>query len=258
VSRSVHATAAEFRRLVECGEPPEVLRAEAAVLRDKHRVKRAVRRQRREAERPVAAAIDLDLLPIRVHDEGPHVHHAASPDDVRQVLRRLPPGTLDGLAAVNLKLGRYEQLRRARRHPAGETPDPFTGRLGYELEQGIWCGRVLGRYRPHVSTIEVYAHVVANRGDSDWPYWRWMLRFEALATLVHEAGHHHDHACRVARGRWRAAAGLRAEAYANARAREWVLGVVAPYLEERYPEGEALRREHASRQGFRGRLDWME
>lgn len=41
MSRSVHATRGEFRRLVESGEPPEVLRAQAVVLRGKHRVKRS-------------------------------------------------------------------------------------------------------------------------------------------------------------------------------------------------------------------------
>jgi hypothetical protein len=74
---------------------------------------------------------------------------------------------------------------------------------------------------------------------------------EALKTLVHEAAHHHDTACRVARGRWRATPGNRAEAYARARAREWIRSVVLPYLAERYPEGRVLLREHVAREEAR-------
>ncbi len=250
MSRSIHATSREFERLVRSGAPREEVREAALVLRDKHRIKRAVGRERRLRDVPEPPVMDVvpDVVPVRVYDRGPHIHHGASAEDVREVLRRLPPGTTDGLAVVNFKLGRPEQLTSRRRWPGGEQPDPFTGRYGVQVAPGIWSGRVRGRYRPRRTAIEIYAYVITEPEPPDWPYWRFALRFEALKTLVHEAAHHHDHVCRVARGRWRAAAGRHAETYAEARTREWLRSIVGPYVFERYPEGDALVDEYEARE----------
>ncbi|HST57688.1 MAG TPA: hypothetical protein VLK84_03300 [Longimicrobium sp.] len=240
MSRSIHATSREFERLVRSGAPPEELREAARVLRDKHYIKRGIGQERRlrDAAPPPTAP---DAVPVRVYDQGPHVLHAASPDDVREVLRRLPPGITDGLAAVHLKLGLHEQLASMRRWPGPERPDPYTGRWSTETVRGIWDARVRGRYRPRRSVIEVYAFVVAGPDEVDVEAWLWGMRVEALTTLVHQAARHHDTVHRVARGRWRANPGEHAEAYARARAREWRRDVVLPYLFERDPPG---AREH--------------
>jgi hypothetical protein len=246
MSRSIHTTRSELVRLARTRAPEERVRAACERLVSKREIKRSVRARRREAVEVTGTPVDA--LPVRVMDEAPYVHHSVSPEDVREVLRRLPAGTVDGLAAVELSLGSAEQRTRP---DAGGAPDPCTGRWGHRFTEGIWAGRVLGCYRPRRSTIEVYAHVVADPDPREWPFWRWMLRFEALKTLVHEAAHHHDTACRVARGRWHAAPGERAEVYARARAREWTRSVVLPFLAERYPEGHALLREHVAREEAR-------
>lgn len=252
MSRSIHTTHREFDRLIRDGAPDDEIQPVFDALRTKRRVKRAIGRERRGVPRPASSATSPDALPLRVDDAGPHVHHAASPEDVREVLRRLPPGTTDGLAGVVCKMGEFEQLKRSRQRPWVEEPDPHTGRLGYPLADGIWCGIVRGRYSPRRSMIEIYAHVVADTDDIDWPFWRWMLRYETLRTLLHEVGHHVDAVHRVARGRWRAGPGRHAEAYARDRERAWSRSVLEPYVLERYPEGDALMNAYAERVEARG------
>ncbi|HEX6036518.1 hypothetical protein [Longimicrobium sp.] len=247
MSRSIHMTRRRFSALLRRGAPEEQVREALAELRTKHFAKRDIARERRTEVHPLPLP-RLDALPVQVRDVGPHVLHAASPADVRAVLARLPAGTVDGLAGVRLSLGPFDQRRRARREGLDLPADPFTGRLGVEVADGIWCGLVRGTYRPRRALIDVYAHVVADPTGPEWPSWRWILRLEALRTLVHEAAHHHDHACRTARGRWRAEAGERAEAYARARTAEWTRTAVLPYLAARYPDGVELLRAHVARE----------
>lgn len=236
MSRSIHMTRRGLERLIRRGASSERVREALDDLRSKHFTKRGVVRERRMEPDPLPLP-RIDALPVRVRDAGPHVLHAASPEDVRAVLARLPAGTVDGLAGVRLSLGRFDQARRARREGLELETDPYTGRLGVEVEDGIWSGLVRGTYRPRSASIDVYAYVVARQDGPEWPLWRWMLRFWALRTLVHEVAHHHDHLCRTARGRWRVEPGERAETYARARTAEWTETVVRPYMGRRYPEG---------------------
>jgi tetratricopeptide (TPR) repeat protein len=238
LSRSRHVTHAALRRLEkeDVSRPErraEMMRELLGEMREKRATKAAVRRERRRA--PGHAPTPAELVPIRVRAGGPFLHHPAGEDDVREVLRRLPPGVVDGLAAIDLHPGVETQAESAAAAEVELDGDPLTGRQGYERYPGVWAGRVLGRYRALAAEIELYAFV----HDPAHPrraVWEPVLRLEALATLAHEVAHHHDHTCRVARGRWTARGKERVERYAEARQHEWTHAVILPYLRERYAD----------------------
>jgi tetratricopeptide (TPR) repeat protein len=237
LSRSRHVTHAALRRLEKedfsrperRAELMEELREE---MREKRAAKAAVRRERRRGSAH-RAPTPADLVPVRVSPGAPFVHHPAGEDDVREVLRRLPPGVLDGLAAIDLHPGMETQAESAEEDGVETDGDPHTGRRGHERYPGVWVGRVLGRYRAWAAEIELYAFVHDPAHPLRW-LWEPILRLEALATLAHEVAHHHDHTCRVARGRWTARGTERVERYAEARQHEWTHAVIVPYLRERY------------------------
>lgn len=96
-------------------------------LRDQLRRKRSIKRNVREGRRAAAlpsVPTSVDGLPVEVLDDGPEIVYGASEADVRTVLRRLPLGSIDGLAGVRLSLARDGE-------EAEGDADPFTGRLGF-------------------------------------------------------------------------------------------------------------------------------
>lgn len=248
MSRSIHATRAELRRaLRKRWASPERRRDELGRLvwavRHKRELKRVVAAERR-APSLAFTPTPVEAVDVRVVDTGACVHHTATPEDVREVLRRLPPGTLDGLASVELRLGLHVQ-EDGPPPEEDEAPDPFTGRLGVERYPGVYAGRVLGRYLPAHARIELYAHVY-DPALPEREFWEALLRYDALRTLVHEAAHHHDVAHRAARGRWTARPGARAERFACAREEAWAEACILPYLRERHPrEARLIERLHA-------------
>lgn len=220
MSRSIHATHDALAR--EQGDRT-ALREQ---LRRKRTIKRQVRAQRRDPRRPQPPAPP----PIVVLDEGPHVHHGASADDLRAVIARLPAGLLDGVELIELSLGLYASGRADAKPEQG---DPLTARRGSELLPGVWSGRILGRYHVHRRRIAVFSFVVEAPVQAPW---RVLLRLEALSTFVHEVAHHDDRVARVARGRWRADTEGAVESYAERREAQWVREVVVPWLEQAYPD----------------------
>ncbi|HEX2189580.1 MAG TPA: hypothetical protein VHG51_11810 [Longimicrobiaceae bacterium] len=236
MSRSYHVTRAGIERALRRRWPSRERRRAAIgrLLREhrrKREVKRAVGRGRRKVSLGFVPA-PAEAVAVRVVETGVYVHHAATLEDVREVLRRLPPGVTDGLAAVELRLG--IQVQHDERPPEGDGPDPFTGRLGAERYPGVWAGRVLGRYLPAHGRIELFAHVY-DPAIPDRALWEALLRYGTLRTLAHEAAHHHDAVHRVGRGRWTARPGERAERYARDREEAWTEACVLPYLRERHP-----------------------
>jgi hypothetical protein len=113
MSRSEHAT----RR--EPGDPGDLER--------KRHVKALVARERLQP-RPPWPEVVADAVPITVEDhEGPFVHHPASVDDLRAVIARLPPGSMDGIAGIELCLGR---LPADSADLEDDAIDPLVGRFG--------------------------------------------------------------------------------------------------------------------------------
>lgn len=250
MARSIHTTRASLARLKAQDVSREEVRDEAVErargeLDRKRGMKFGARTGRRPRERGHTA---LDSISIAATDRGPHVWFPAGEDDVRELLRRLPRGVTDGLARVEMRLGREAQDELAQSDAGGEEPDPFTGRWSYSRFPGAWSGRILGRYRPDAAAIELYAYVI----DPAHPLravWEPLLRMEALSVLAHEVAHHHDHTERVARGRWLAEDRDAVERYAEAMQHEWTRGVVLPYLRERYAAEIALTERWVARHG---------
>lgn len=196
-------------------------------LRRKRSIKRNVREERRIAQ--PAVPTPLESLPIETLDRGAHIVYGVDEDDVRTVLERLPPGTIDGLAGIRLSLARDDEGDADH-----AVPDPFTGRLGFEYLPGAWAIPVAGFYRIDGASITLVGHVV----DPEHPLRDLLIalqRIDALSVLVHEVAHHVDHMTRVARGRWRADEEDKVEEYADKRTAEWTRSIALPYLEERHP-----------------------
>src|SRR5215217_622203 len=104
MSRSIHTTRRDLEEELlwdRDGERAERLREQ---LRRKRAVKWQIWEERHTAFPPLA--ISFDGLPVKVLDYGPHIVYGASEADVRAVLRRLPPGSVDGLAGVSFSLVR--------------------------------------------------------------------------------------------------------------------------------------------------------
>jgi tetratricopeptide (TPR) repeat protein len=240
MSRSIHTIERDLLEAprVRCAHRRDFAEARAelrADLEKKRRIKRQVALERHAGPRPVG--VSPEAIPIRASAPRAGVLHAASLEDTRAVLAALPPGVIDGLAGVELRLGTADQEDAGDDLPPGDR-DPIMGRLGFEVLPGYWSGRVLGAYLPGSAIIEVYAYVRAEGA----PFSEWVplyLRLRALATLVHELGHHHDLMARVARGRWLADDAEKREVYAEGREHAWVRSVVVPYLEQAYPEERA-------------------
>jgi hypothetical protein len=223
-----------------------VLKGRGADVWLKRAIKSAVREER-EAPRRAEPPVDPDAIPIRVLDEGEFVHYPASPDDLRAVMRALPPGTLDGLASVDLSLGASDQPRPG--SIKGLEGDPFTGRPGREHPSGIFSGDHLAGYKR--GRIGVYAFVY-DRTHPSRTVWEVALRADMLESLVHEVAHHDDRTRRFARGRWIMARKVVNERYARRLENEWADQYVLPYVREQYPEEVDALRGWLTEQGRQG------
>jgi tetratricopeptide (TPR) repeat protein len=223
VSRSEHATRRDRR------DPGDLAR--------KRRVKELILAER-QRPRVALPPVSGDAVPIEVIDHGRFTHYAASVDDLRQVMGRLPPGSVDGLSRIELCLGPPDDP------DADDTQamDPFLGRFCHEVMPGVFSGRVLGSYSPDGARVRLHAYVY-DPAVSDRVIVELYLRLKMLATFVHELGHHHDFSRRVARGRWRADDDEEIEIHAEAIEHAWTCDYVVPYLEDAYPaEVDELRR----------------
>jgi len=169
--------------------------------------------------------VDPDEVPIIVERSAPYVFHPAHDEDIREVLRRLPCGSLDGLGEVRLclYLGDSEWGPRVR--------DPFTGRLRRELVPGVFGPSVLGTYTFSTAGIRIHAWLCGPHVAVPIAIF---LKVESLRTLVHEVAHHFDRTFRRGRPRWDVNERERDEAWAERIEDEHALGIVIPYVVEQY------------------------
>lgn len=185
----------------------------------------------REGERRVRAGrghppapLTADDVPIVVEPGPAYALHGATPDDVRAILRLLPPGSFDGLREVRMGFDRSPVERATVRCP-------FTGLPARELLPGIFAGRIGGLYDRRVATIWLFA--VASAAAPPPPL-RAILQMEALRTLVHEAAHHFDHTFRKRRSRWATGERDKHEAWAERVEDEQAHALIAPYMREHH------------------------
>ncbi|MBL8622329.1 MAG: hypothetical protein JNK64_13535 [Myxococcales bacterium] len=246
MARSIHTT----RRTLADHEAADQAdraahRAETARLRDELARKRLIKAQVAAARGPAVPAeapLDPAAITIVVKDHGPYVHHAVTAADVRGVIARLPPGAADGLGAIVLGRTRDVDDDDDPERDGGDERDPYTGAPGLRVLPGVYAKRILGTYTPGRAEILLGAYAYDATTLAEARAKRLLLKLWALATLVHELGHHHDYVARVARGRWRADELAKVERYAEARTHADVTSAVLPYLAEAHAaEVEHLR-----------------
>jgi tetratricopeptide (TPR) repeat protein len=243
MARSIHTTRRDFAAARRAEYRDEADRSEELnrilrALSAKQSLKGRTRQQRRTVEFTGAASPEI---PVRVQDVGPEIHYPATPEDLRAVLRRLPPGSVDGLGSIDLCLGAEAQGPVEEWWLRDLAPDPYTGPASLTCLPGVYCGRVLGQYAPERARIRLMAYVYAE-DLPDRGMWEVYLKLQMLSTFMHELAHHHDWTVRRTRPRWAGAPKQKREEYAEGCEQEWTWRYVLPYVEAAYPEGvRALR-----------------
>ncbi len=247
MSRSIHTTNRQLQNLARTNysdstQRRKLIRHAKQQLWQKRFIKHMVKIERHQTSEGEASPRDVNEIPIVARDEGRFVHFPASIRDLREVMRRLPDGTLDGLENIVLCLGaEYQQSKPDDPFVLSLEFDSYVGRDGVEVLPGVFSGRYLGAYFFDTAAIRLYAYVY----DLPIPgqeIGELLLRVRMLTTLVHEVAHHTEQRIQGTRGRWLAMPGDRSERYAKRLQYQWSRQVVVPYIEETYPsEVEALQ-----------------
>jgi hypothetical protein len=228
MARSIHDTWGVLQRVNQADwSDPDVPRAIKAEMRKNLRRQHVLRQNERRRRRGGAAPpppLDLERLPIIVEDSAPYAFYPASEEDIRAVLARLAPGSLDGLQAIRLCVDKREGK-------AAWPRDPFTGRRRFEVIRGVYTSPVLGTYNRATATIRLHAYLCDPGAVGPFlPYFKMV----ALSTLVHEAAHHFDRTFRVARSRWNIGDQEKHEDYAYGREDKLTKKIVSRYVLQRY------------------------
>jgi len=250
LSRSIHATLRQLRK-IRRADYADPVRQQVQISRvveqlaEKHIIKAQVWQQRHQVQMDTTPTPVADLLPINIYDESALIHYPASADDLRAVMRLLPPGTLDGVSKIICRLGKEAQQKERHDRSAAGEPDPLVGRLGVELLPGVFVGRCLGSYSRQSAAILLYAYVYDAAILPDRQMREWYLRYQMLSTFVHEVAHHKGKLTEGKRGRWLVRPGEASESYAREYEYRWVRQIVVPYLEQAYPDD------------ARALVDWM-
>ena len=238
MSRSFHTTRKDVRQAYERAQEGDDLRvSEYHKLREEYFKKRRTKshiKEERQLSDTVNAGFSIDTLPIEIEEKSESLHYPASEKDIRELLKRMPQGLIDGLNKISLTLGEFEQRSPEESFYAQPEEDPYVGRLGYEVFAEIYRGYCLGTYFLNKNEIKLYGYVfdpaIENR-----QLWDFYLRIHMLETFVHELAHHYDFANRVSRGRWRMDDRKKGEIYAETMAHQWVREYVIPYVLDAYP-----------------------
>ena len=239
MARTIHdtwgvANRAERSRWSDPAIPKAIAKEMWANWRRQQSLRKGERRRRqRGALQP--QPVNPHRLRIIVEHEAPHLFHAATDEDIRNVLRRMPYGWLDGLQEIRLCLdrgGRDDEEATAR--------DPFTGRLRTQYGPGVFAPYPLGTYYPRTGTIRLYGWLCDSEARAPVAM---LLKLQALRVLVHEVAHHFDHAFRKGRSRWDLNDKRKHEDWAERMERELATSAVFPYIARRYAaEMEQLER----------------
>lgn len=231
MSRSIHDTRRFLQEALtdNFSDPDlqqELVRAARSNLRQQRSIKEHTRLQRQRGCASVPS-LDPEQVPIVVEDQGPFVQHHVTEEDLRELMRRLPPGSLDGLCAIHLCLN-STRANLGRSLPV----DPYLRRPGHQLLPGVYASRVLSAYSRQEHAIRLFAYVHAADAVSPAAL---LLKLRSLAAFVHAGAQHFDSVFRIARDRWRRDDQGRTKGFAHRTELLHTLRVVLPYLEARYP-----------------------
>jgi len=175
-------------------------------------------------------AVSADLLLIDVADRSPYLFFPASIEDMRAVLRALPVGSLDGVAAARLEAGTRYINAGAKWHAV---IDPFLGRKSIQMFSKVYLPVIMGAYSFRSQTVELFGYAKSPRTVLS-QYEQAALELNSLGTLVHEIAHHFDRSHRMGGGRPWSAMGSKAEEFADERTREWTMEIILPYLRRKH------------------------
>jgi tetratricopeptide (TPR) repeat protein len=242
LSRSIHTTRRHLRELQRADFADEAhkqrrIQQVRTALEKKHAIKVRVRQPSAEADLAGSGTpVDVDSIPIEVRDEQEYVHYPASVADLRAVLCRLPPGTLDGLSRIVLALGADYLREQAESGEGYGDPDPLVGRISAEEWPGVYSGAFYGEYEGNSASIWLFAYVYDASLMPDRALREHWLRLQMLETLLYEVAEHHDHTIRDTRGRWSTRPEGLSQLSAAKQQYAWMLEHAIPYLEEQYSE----------------------
>jgi len=229
MARTIHDTLGVADRAMHADwsddEIPEVIASE---MRRNWMRQQAIRDGERRLRRRGARSpqpVDPERVPIIVEPGRNDLFHAIDVEDMREVLRCLPPGSLDGLQEVRLCAHPGNARRRTR------PVDPLTGKVRNELVPGWYSPSPLGKYNPRTATIRVFGWF--RDGEDPGPLFLY-LKVDQLKTLVHEAAHHFDHTFRKGRHRWDVNDKEKHEDWARRIESDQALEIIAPVVERRH------------------------
>jgi len=241
MSRSVHTTRTHLARTMRDQYASNDCKREALEgLEGEIERKRSFKRSDRLARvhHPEMPPTAVESIPIEICDQGEYIQYPATPEDVVELLKRLPRGTVDGLSRIQFRLGFEEQKQESRQDEEGGldhvVPDPYLGRASLEMAPGVFQPPLWGTYVAPEQRIELFAFVY--RREALQGPWEILAKLHMLTTLVHEVAHHDDVSRGITRDSWNVD---HLEAYAQ-EAEYGAADLVARYVRERYPAETSL------------------
>lgn len=240
MSRSFHTTRKdiereEYRKYSSSSARVDNIKKLKAELEMKRTTKRQRKSQRNEND--ALPITPIDAIPIEIKDKSKYLHYPAGPADIRGLLEKMPQGIVDGLSKITLCLGSpYEhEIEGFWSDKIDPECDPFLGREGSCVFDGVYRGYTFGIYYLRESEIRLFGYVY-DTNLKNRRMWEAYFRLGMLMTFVHEIGHHYDFSFRIAMGRWRFDDDDKIEIYAEHMQHEWARKYVIPYLKETYPQ----------------------
>jgi hypothetical protein len=200
---------------------------------NKREIKKEVLKKRKAPPLVPQESVPADAIPIIVQETDPFAYYPVSKEDIFFACSLLPDGVIAGLAEINLRPG-VEYIEESIRLKGGDVSDlgrdPFLGRYGEELVEGVFIPAIRGYYHLDSNTVHVFSFAKDPEQALDIRE-EIICAVRMLETLIHEIGHHVDWMRRYGKDRWRMGDGEKAEAFTHDFTREWVGGALRECIE---------------------------
>lgn len=200
------------------GSPDQVAEAMDRLVDERFsRVRRPLQIELRGPRAKQVPRVPPEAIPIRIaRIRSASTVFPATPRDLREIMRRLPPWSINGLESIRLAI---------RQGKSWVVP-------AHQLGPGCWQPNIAGDYSPRSRIIRLYAFGHAG-GPIPAPTRR-RLKIEMLSTFVHEIAHHVDFMFRSGRSLRTdlRVSEAKLEAYARRMQGEWRSRIVVPYVRQ--------------------------